>query len=809
MRRWSVIIAGFVIWASIVIGTLPGYKHTDIFFVNLYDPEAFFTRLKELALMLAIVIPASVIMNKLPFPVRLMHQLRQWAGGIAGVISVVLTVFLLYYGFILWKAVPRIPDSIAYLFQAKIFAAGRLWAPVPDPFRPFDYMFTLVTDGRYISRYSPGFPILLAAGYRLMCPWAVTPVFAGAAAWLMYRLYGLFFNNHLYALMMLLLLSISPYYLGISPHVLTHSPALFFFLLFLLFGIKSLNNGRWLHASVSGASAGYFFLIRPMSAITLALPFAVYFVIRLWIRKQKKAALFLVLSGSIISGVQLAYNEMFTGSILKFPFHEGEFGQLDRLGFYHRIKWDVWPEAGMNQPFHTPLKALKNIHLCLSRINRALFGWPSSLWFIPLAFVCANKNHRKWEWLLASGVMFMMLAYALYWFPGAGLLGARYYYEALPALLFLTVRGFSGLQEKLKSTSFRTFKWFPFLFVLASTIHGTYAFWPTHIKLTLAAFGDSFEPRYAKIENETNTPSLVFIAGDTTSYSFGFFANDIYLKNPVIYARDLGPEKNAAVINKFSKRQPYLFQFDTHRSRLLPLEKDGRFRLKSLRRYQQETEIQDEFDILDAARWSRAGRAQKIINADEGILRIKGRIPPNMYPGSNAEIVYMDVPYSNLEASAIFQARNIRDINISLTIDNGRYLDEFQDLAGAVVSFVGPVKEMPPFYLFSFKGLGYKWHSQGFPPFGNEYKAFHKLRVIVDAASSEVKAFVDDRYIGRGFIPFRSSVVKIKLGVYHDGFEEREAYVILDRFTLEYTDERFKHINIEQTLQADRNEHDM
>lgn len=55
---------------------------------------------------------------------------------------------------------PFIHDEFGYIFQAKIFLAGKLYAPSPCPREAFDFPH-IINNGRWYSQYPPGFPMLL------------------------------------------------------------------------------------------------------------------------------------------------------------------------------------------------------------------------------------------------------------------------------------------------------------------------------------------------------------------------------------------------------------------------------------------------------------------------------------------------------------------------------------------------------------------------------------------------------------------------------------------------------------------------
>ncbi len=778
-------ILGILIWAGLVFGVLPGYRHADLSYANFPDPDAFRLRLIELSRVLAAAILLTVLIGPLVrrfrFPVD-RGRLIRW--------SVALTVAVVFgllsvYAYELWKSVPRIPDSIVYLFQAKIFAAGKLWAPVPNPLAPFDYMFTLADQGRWISRYSPGFPILLALGYWLRMPWIVAPLFGAASVFMGFRVTRNLYASDSLALLVMLLLAISPFFLGISAQVLNHSPCLFLFLLLIDRTHALTCRASSLNAFLIGIIPGLMFLIRQLTAVTLALPFIGYACVHLIRRRQIRALSLLAAGGAAILSIQLLYNEVFTGNPFVFPFHVGSFGELDRLGFGRQVKWDVWPEPGRHSPYHTPWRALLNTHLNLSRMNTTLFGWPSGFFLLALPFLLPARSSRRWDILFLLSMLGTIAGYALYWFPGAGLLGARYYYESMIGYVVLTARGACVLRDTLHDSRWKRWEAFPAAFIIASSIHAGVWFWPDYIRLNREAFTKAYQGIF---EHLPEPPALVFISGDTTSFSFGFFKNDIALKNPILYARDMGPNKNMPLIRRFPDRSPYLIQADLSHSRIIPLDSKGRMQADALEAYRRDTEGFDPFNRFDAERWRVTGRQTACIAHRRGQVRVEGKMERDVLPGSAADLRYLDLPLTDFTVTAAFTAPLLPGASMTLSLENGRYLDDFLDLAAAMISYSGPSHEQPASYVFSWKELGVEWHHQGIPAYGDEHDAVHRMALTVQAQTGEVTGFVDGRVVGSAAIPFRSSIVKPRLGVFHDGRENREVVAVWDSFEVLYAD---------------------
>jgi hypothetical protein len=62
------------------------------------------------------------------------------------------TLFMSHFVF---DQIPHVQDSIAQLFQAKIFASGRLYA-TSHPLREFFDYTHMINNGKWYSQYPPG-----------------------------------------------------------------------------------------------------------------------------------------------------------------------------------------------------------------------------------------------------------------------------------------------------------------------------------------------------------------------------------------------------------------------------------------------------------------------------------------------------------------------------------------------------------------------------------------------------------------------------------------------------------------------------
>jgi hypothetical protein len=97
---------------------------------------------------------------------------RAWAGAWA------LAALLLSAGYIHYflRGGPRIVDATSYYLEARGISAGHLAFPVPEPTAAFRGRFTLLGPSGLSGIFPPGYPLLLALGFRLGAPLAIGPL---------------------------------------------------------------------------------------------------------------------------------------------------------------------------------------------------------------------------------------------------------------------------------------------------------------------------------------------------------------------------------------------------------------------------------------------------------------------------------------------------------------------------------------------------------------------------------------------------------------------------------------------------------
>lgn len=378
-----------------------------------------------------------------------------WRGLTSAIHPIGLIALVASFLFVIWialaqyHALPHIYDASAYLFGAKTFAEGRLFAPVPAAVDRFPGPFMITHDGAWFMQYEPGAPLTLAVGVALGVPWLVEPLM-GTLTLLGIGLIARRLYDRRVATLAVLLGVISPFYSYLAASYLSHTIALFY----LVWGLWALlcclqGGSRWL-LPLTG-------LLWVMAALTrdTSVIFAVVAAGgALWLAWRGRWAglptrgprspdwlrwlppgLALLCMGLLGALVYLSYNAALTGAALttpRFLFYPGDrYGFGQGVGFYGQ---------------HTLAAGFITVDELLTSLAIDLYGWP---FYLTLAFLLVPflaRRARAADLVMLLGASAMTFAFIGFYYHGI-YLGPRYLFEALPFFLILTARGLLALSE--------------------------------------------------------------------------------------------------------------------------------------------------------------------------------------------------------------------------------------------------------------------------------------------------------------------------------------------------------------------------
>ncbi len=206
-------------------------------------------------------------------------------------------------------------DPDGYLFLAKRMAHGQsLFVSDDDPFQFQKHMWVERIPGQVTSKYPPGYPALMAIGYRLAGEkgmFMVSPVMGGLAlvgAWLLFRLW----LKPFCATMAFLTLALLPQFLFYGAYLLTHATSLCLTTWGMYFLWRWLAQPRWGWGVAAGAALGASVTVRPTDALYL-LPLGVAAAVGLWRGRRAghvpwAGATALMATWGLFVGLQALYN---------------------------------------------------------------------------------------------------------------------------------------------------------------------------------------------------------------------------------------------------------------------------------------------------------------------------------------------------------------------------------------------------------------------------------------------------------------------------------------------------------------------
>lgn len=342
---------------------------------------------------------------------------------------------------------PHVPDEVAYLMQARMFADGAVTMPAPPVPGGFEAYLMVVNGNSWYPVPPPGWPIMLALGALLGAAWLVNPFLAGLNVLLAYVLLREIYPRRT-ARISILLLALSPWYIFLGMSFMTHMFSLTCALLAAIGVAWSRRDGKSIWAWLGGLALGIISMVRPLEAVAIA------GLLGLWSigigGKRLKAAgvAGLILGSLIVGGIGLAYNAALTGNAAQFPINtytDEYFGKNSNaygFGSDRGMGWALDPYPG-----HGPIDALINTNLNVSATNTELFGWSIGSFLFIAVCLCVGGLKRG-DLLMLAAVVVIYVLHFFYYFSGGPDFGARYWFLMIVPLVVLTARGIEKLAAR-------------------------------------------------------------------------------------------------------------------------------------------------------------------------------------------------------------------------------------------------------------------------------------------------------------------------------------------------------------------------
>ena len=457
--------------------------------------------------------------------------------------------------FRLFDNIPHVTDSISHDFQARLMAEGRMFAPRPPCHEAFfQHHVIMTTDGKWFSKYTPGHPLLLAAGYAVNAPFLPVALCHAATPIFLFLLAARFYDKRT-ARLSALLYTLSPMANLLAGSYMSHTT----FLCLALAGSVSLIRlaDRLTDSSVSerfyrGALAGFLWgwcvITRPQDAVIAALMVSVACLLHgvTPVMRLVRCTVYSIPGLVIPAGLYLYANLQQYGVPLTIGYGFTQDNVINRV---------YQASFGLSDQF-TLRDALTLAANTLYRFDRAALGWLTTL---PLCLITLFRHHLdRRDLALCAAAAIHAGVYFFYDYYGLEF-EARYYFNLLPLVLMLLARGMTpseGLRVHSSSA------WPAWLF--AMTCHSLLVFWPLVI---LKHYGPDYEQSSTSLSHDAREAGLVnaVVLIDSSGnegfrFSSGMIANDPLLSGNIVYARELGDETTRCLQANFPGRSFYRAQ---------------------------------------------------------------------------------------------------------------------------------------------------------------------------------------------------------------------------------------------------------
>ena len=462
-------------------------------------------------------------------------------------------------------------DEGLYLYQADALAHGHLFPPAPrhpDAFLPW---LSVLSEGRFILKYTPVHASVLAASMVLTGSprWALGVVAAGVVL-LTYALAREVLGDRRTALVAALFLALSPLFVIQSATYLSYCTSLLLLEAFAFALLRGLRTDRPVLLAFSGFLLGLAAFARPFDAVVFALPLGVYLV---WSRRHDRARLARA-AGWIGAGAALpllamgVYFQAATGSPFRSPFNLLE--PRDTLGFGTRRLVPGGPGLTF-----TPAHGVYGVARYVLLVSFWGFGGLVLVGFF-LSPILRRRLRGPQAWV-ALIVVSYSAGYLFFWgtfgtsVRGSltSFLGPFYFLPILVPLTLLAARGFTDLwrhDRLMAGTSM----------VVMAAVSGYLLVRAVGVNLDLTADDRRLHAAVADADLGRSIVLLPPLYGPTLLHPFAWFWNTPEDDARTIYALDRGDAKNLALLRDHPDRRPYRLRVVESHLRANP--PDPRFR---------------------------------------------------------------------------------------------------------------------------------------------------------------------------------------------------------------------------------------
>jgi hypothetical protein len=346
------------------------------------------------------------------------------AAGLAFLVPVMIRAHVL-------QGMPLTDDEGCYRFSAQLLASGRLYAPSPPMKLFFDRVF-VINDGHFYTQYPLGWPLLMVPGLLVGLSGYMNAVYAALTIPPLF----LVIRRHIgsrWARLGAILWVLAPFLMIGAATELSHTSCVMALAWAWWLALRSRDRGSVWPDALCATMLGLAFTIRPAVGASLG---GAITGIWAWglVRRPGNRARRLVafaLPALVMASLFLGVNAAQTGSPFELAYTRWrEYARENNYRFS-----DIGPSLVPELQFADLSGVASGAVAAAWRFDAALFGWPLSLIFVPLA---GRRRGAGQGWAAAAGFLGV---HAFVGTAGIDSFGPVHFYElGLPAVV-LTVHG--------------------------------------------------------------------------------------------------------------------------------------------------------------------------------------------------------------------------------------------------------------------------------------------------------------------------------------------------------------------------------
>lgn len=328
---------------------------------------------------------------------------------------------------------PLLIDEIVQVLQARWYAAGHLWMPVPALREFFSIMHLVDLGDKVFSQYPAGGPAMLALGSVVGAEWLVGPAAGAVSVVLFAQLLPSLepTATRRWRRWTTVLFALAPFGEFMFASHMNHATSLVWLLLAVVLlarATRSVDASPW-WAFAMGLALGVAATIRPMDGVAFALPAAGWLLYRARHGGRPLAALLASGIGVAIPLAMLFWvNAQTTGHALVFGYDQ-LWGSRHAIGF-HESAWG---------PPHTPMRGVELISIYFTDLSTHLLETPFPAALLFATSLWLTRGLRALDKYLLWSAALVTLGYWAYWHKG-DFLGPRFLFALFPICVIWLAR---------------------------------------------------------------------------------------------------------------------------------------------------------------------------------------------------------------------------------------------------------------------------------------------------------------------------------------------------------------------------------